>query len=135
MSNLRSRRHREPARDLGYGLSAPGTDVPRGRWNRLARRVGDACEESRDALIQLAVDLARLGVPVFILQEGHDPRVERIFQEIAQITKGAHLRFNTGAAAQLAELLRDIALFAVAGSTALENHSGAAQLLLGQMRR
>jgi hypothetical protein len=97
--------------------------------------VGDACEETRDALIQPAADLGRLGIPVFMLQEGHDPRVERVFREIAQVTKGAHLRFNTGAATQLAELLRAIALFAVAGPTALEGRGNAAQLLLGQMRR
>jgi len=97
--------------------------------------VGDACEESRDALIQPAADLGRLSVLVFMLQEGHDCSVERVFREIAQVTKGAHLRFNTGAAAQLAELLRAIALFAVAGSAALENRGGAAQLLLGQMRQ
>jgi len=32
--------------------------------------VGDACEESRDALIQPAADLGRLSVLVFMLQEG-----------------------------------------------------------------
>jgi hypothetical protein len=115
-------------------LSHARQEAMRSKINALVF-VGDACEESRDALVQPAADLGRLGVPAFMLQEGHNSRVERVFREIAQVTKGAHLRFNTGAAAQLAELLRAIALFAVAGPTALEGRRNAAQLLLGQMRR
>ena len=97
--------------------------------------VGDACEESADSFTQPAADLGRLKVPVFMLQEGENKNVERVFREISQLTNGAYLHFNTGAAAQLAELLRAIALFAVAGPVALENHDGAARLLLEQIRR
>jgi hypothetical protein len=82
--------------------------------------VGDACEESRDVLVQPAADLGRLGVPVFMLQEGGDRQVERVFREIAQLTHGAYCRFNSGAARQLAELLRAVAAYAVGGTKALE---------------
>jgi hypothetical protein len=97
--------------------------------------VGDACEESRDALVQLAADLGRLGVPVFLFQEGHNQKAEQIFREIAQLTHGAHCRFHLGAARQLAELLRAVALFAVGGTPALAGRQDAgAAKLLGQLR-
>ena len=82
--------------------------------------VGDACEESADSFSQPAADLGRLKVPVFMLQEGEDKNVERVFREISRLTNGAYLHFNAGAARQLAELLRAIATFAVGGVTALE---------------
>jgi hypothetical protein len=97
--------------------------------------VGDACEEARDALVQLAADLGRLGVPVFLFQEGHNQKAEQIFREIAQLTHGAHCRFDPGAARQLAELLRAVALFAVGGTPALVGRQDAGAIrLLGQLR-
>jgi hypothetical protein len=70
-----------------------------------------------------------------MLQEGDDPRVERLFQEIAQLTKGAHLRFNTQAAAQLAELLRAVAVYAAGGLPALAARQDASAVkLLRQIR-
>jgi hypothetical protein len=93
--------------------------------------VGDACEESRDVLIQPAADLGRLGVPVFMLHEGGDRQVERVFREIAQLTHGAYCRFDPGAARQLAELLRAVAVFTAGGMTALaaRRDAGATRLL------
>jgi hypothetical protein len=97
--------------------------------------VGDACEESSDTLAHSAADLGRLGVPVFMFQEGHDRQVERVFREIAQITHGAYCRFDPGAARQLSELLRAVACFATGGMSALANqHSDGAVKLLGQLR-
>jgi hypothetical protein len=97
--------------------------------------VGDACEEARDTLIQPAADLGRLGVPVFIFQEGHNQKAEQAFREIARLTHGAHCRFDPGAACQLAELLRAVALFAVGGAPALaaRQDTGAIKLL-GQLK-
>ena len=97
--------------------------------------VGDAMEENPDHLAHEAGELGRLDVPAFMFQEGRDREVEQVFREVAHLTRGAYCRFDPGAARQLAELLRAIALFAVAGPTALGGRSGAAQLLLGQMRR
>ena len=95
--------------------------------------VGDCCEEPRDHLMPRA---RRLSVPAFMFQEGHDAGAERAFREIAQLTRGAHLRFDQGSARQLGELLRAVAMFAVGGVAALERQGSAvARLLLGQIRK
>ena len=97
--------------------------------------VGDACEEPRDHLMPLARRLADAGIPIFLFQEGHDAGAETIFREIAQITRGAHLRLDQSSSKQLGELLRAAAAFAVGGLAALEKQgSAAAKLLLGQVR-
>src|SRR5215471_10184093 len=52
-------------------------------------------------------------------------------REIARLTHGAYCRFDPGAARQLAELLRAVAVFATGGLTALANqHSASAVKLL-----
>ncbi|WP_204316451.1 hypothetical protein, partial [Stenotrophomonas maltophilia] len=82
--------------------------------------------------------LALANVPVFLFQEGGDPLAEQAYREIARITRGAYARFDPGAAAQLAELLRAVAIFASGGRAALTDASAkgarGAQLLLGQMK-
>ena len=88
--------------------------------------VGDACEEERDQLIEPAKQLAQLGVPAFMFQEGNERVARSRFQEIARITRGAYLAFDHGAARQLSELLRAVAAFSVGGTTALERQSSAA---------
>lgn len=100
--------------------------------------VGDAMEESLDDLCAKAGRLALANVPVFLFQEGGDPAAEQAYREIARITRGAYARFDPGAAAQLAELLRAVAIFASGGRVALTDASAkgarGAQLLLGQMK-
>jgi hypothetical protein len=97
--------------------------------------IGDALEEEPDEIIPEACELGRLGVPAFMFQEGDDSEVERTFREIARVTKGAYCRFNPGAARQLAELLRAVAVFAVGGIAALEGRKDAGAVkLLGQLR-
>jgi hypothetical protein len=93
--------------------------------------IGDAYEESLDTLSQPAADLGRLGVPVFMFQEGRTQRVEQVFREIARLTHGAYGRFDSGAARQLIELLRAVAVFAVGGVAALAARQdvGAVKLL------
>jgi hypothetical protein len=54
-----------------------------------------------------------------MFQEGHDPAAETAFREIARLTRGAYCRFDTGAAHQLAELLRAVAAYAAGGLKAL----------------
>jgi hypothetical protein len=100
--------------------------------------VGDAVEESIDELAGRAGELALLGVPAFLFQEGDDPNATRAFKEIARLTKGAHCRFGPGSAAELRELLTAVAVYAAGGRQALErllakSGGGGAQRLLGQM--
>jgi hypothetical protein len=93
--------------------------------------IGDALEEDEDELIPEARELGRLGVPTFMFQEGDDRRVEKVFREIAKVTRGAYCRFDPGAARQLGELLKAVAVFAVGGISALEGRKdeGAVKLL------
>ena len=97
--------------------------------------VGDAMEENPDTLAHEANELGRLGVPAFMFQEGRDREFEHVFREIARLSHGAYCRFDPGAARQLAELLRAVAVFAVGGQAALANRYDAGAIkLLTQLR-
>jgi hypothetical protein len=97
--------------------------------------VGDAFEEDEDKLLPDAHELGRLGVPVFMFQEGNNRTVERVFREIARLSNGAYCRFDEGSAEQLSELLKAVAVFAVGGVAALEASKDAGAIkLLGQLR-
>ena len=97
--------------------------------------VGDALEENPDIVLSTASALGRLGVPAFMFQEGRDCLVEQTFQDIARLTHGAYCRFDPGAARQLAELLKAVAVFAAGGLTALaDQRSDSAVKLLSQLR-
>jgi hypothetical protein len=94
--------------------------------------VGDAMEEKSHTLYDAA---AGLGVPLFVFQEGSDPEVEKVFREMARLTKGAYSSFTPGAARELAELLRAGAVFAAGGLTALADlHTEGARRLLSQLK-
>jgi len=102
--------------------------------------VGDALEEPIDELCALAGELALLGVPVFLFQEGWSPTVEAGFREIARLTRGAWCRFDTRAAQELSALLRAVAAYAAGGRAALDrlvsrNDTGARLLLKGMTPR
>jgi hypothetical protein len=92
--------------------------------------IGDACEENPDTL---AITAQKLGVPVFMFQEGDDEAVTEVFKNIARLTKGAFCRFDQGSAKQLAELLGAVAAYAAGGQQALKDMSstnaGAVRLL------
>ena len=97
--------------------------------------IGDAMEENPDELSAGASELKRLGVPAFMFQEGDARDVERVFREVASQTHGAYCRFDAGAARQLGELLRAVAIFAVGGLAALAARKDeAAVKLLGQLK-
>jgi hypothetical protein len=98
--------------------------------------IGDAMEESPDMLVSKAHELGKLSVKAFLFQEGDDALVKRVFQDIAKATGGAWAKFDSGAAKQLGDLLKAVALVAVGGIQALEGRKDeASRLLLGQMRR
>jgi hypothetical protein len=97
--------------------------------------VGDCMEEDVDDLCGRAGELALIGVPVFLFQEGDDARAEKTFREIARLTKGAWCRFDAGSAAQLKELLAAVAVYAAGGRKALQALSGqGARMLLQQLK-
>jgi hypothetical protein len=77
--------------------------------------VGDAMEEPIDDLCAIAGELKLLGVKAFMFHEGHDPVAAQAFQELARLTEGAYVRFDTSAPQALAELLRAAATYATSG--------------------
>ena len=86
-------------------------------------------------MIPEARELGRLGTPAFMFQEGDDREVEKVFREIARVTRGAYCRFDPGAARQLAELLKAVAVFVTGGMEALDDAGDAGAIkLLGQMK-
>ena len=75
---------------------------------------------------------------MFMFQEGHEPKAERAFKEIARLTGGAYCPFDAGSARQLRELLKAVAVYATGGRKALQDYgastkSGAATRLLEQL--
>jgi hypothetical protein len=97
--------------------------------------VGDAMEENPDALAHQAGELGRLKVPVFMFQEGRNREVEHTFRNIATLTHGAYCHFDPGAAHQLGELLRAVAVYATGGLKALASrHDAGTVKLLAQLR-
>ena len=118
---------------IGKVLSHARTELAKKPVNALVY-VGDCMEEAIDDLCGRAGELALLGVPVFLFQEGGDARAEQAFREIARLTKGAYCRFDAGSAAQLKELLSAVAVYAAGGRKALQSLSGrGARLLLQQL--
>jgi hypothetical protein len=85
--------------------------------------VGDCMEEDVDRLSRFAGELGLVGVPVFIFQEGGEPKAERAFKEIARLSRGAYCRFDAGSASQLRELLTAVAVYATGGRKALKDLS------------
>ncbi len=123
---------------IGKVLAHARTQSEQKRVNALVF-VGDAMEENLDALCARAGELGLLGVPVFMFQEGRDAAVEVAFREIARLSKGAWCPFEAGAAAQLGELLRAVAVYAAGGQTALRRlieteQAAGARKLLEQLR-
>jgi hypothetical protein len=100
--------------------------------------VGDCFEEKLDGVGQIAGQLGLLGVRAFLFQEGHNPEAERGFRHIAQLTNGAHCRFDSSSPQQLRDLLGAVAAYAAGGQRALadlsQRSSSAVRLLASQVR-
>ena len=100
--------------------------------------VGDCFEEKLDDVGQIAGQLGLLGVRAFLFQEGHNPEAERGFRHIAQLTNGAHCRFDSSSPQQLRDLLGAVAAYAAGGQRALadlsKRSSSAVRLLASQVR-
>lgn len=82
--------------------------------------VGDAIEEDADKLCHLAGKLGVLDIPLFVFQEGYNPRVTSVFKQMAQLSGGAFAPFDLNSASQLKNLLSAVAIFAAGGRSALE---------------
>ena len=100
--------------------------------------IGDACEEVPDRLLGKAGELGIAGLPLFIFQEGRNPTVESVFQDMARLSGGAWARFDTGSASELAALLGAVARYAAAGKDAMLEHGGThsdgVKLLIEQLK-
>ncbi len=124
---------------IGKVLSHVRRESERLRVNALVY-VGDCMEEKVDELCGRAGELALIGVPVFLFQEGGDVPAARAFREIATLTRGAYCRFDQGSADQLRELLKAVAVYAAGGRQALQQlaearDGAAARRLLADMTR
>ena len=110
---------------------------PRARVHALVF-VGDACEEGVDELGRIAGELALRGVKAFMFREGDDAKASLAFGQIAQLTGGAHCRFDANSPDQLRQLLGAVAAYAAGGRQALlasaERAGGAVRLLARQVR-
>jgi hypothetical protein len=84
---------------------------------------GDAMEEQLDRLCHLAGELGRLGVPVFMFQEGNNPTVASAFKQIASLSGGAYAVFDLASAERLKVLLGAAAVFAAGGHQALDAYA------------
>lgn len=122
---------------IGKVLSHARRESERTKVNALVY-VGDCMEEDIDALAARAGELGLLGVPMFLFQEGREPKAEGAFKEIARLTHGAYCQFDAGSAGQLRALLAAVAVYAAGGRKALKDFgastkSGAALRLLEQL--
>jgi hypothetical protein len=85
--------------------------------------IGDSLEEPVDELCHLAGELALLGVPIFVFQEGQDTNACRGFKQLAKLSRGAYCPFDMASPHQLGELLAAVAVFATGGYKALKDFS------------
>ncbi|GAB5374572.1 MAG: hypothetical protein AcusKO_10340 [Acuticoccus sp.] len=100
--------------------------------------IGDAMEENVDLLCARAGELGLLKVPLFLFQERGDHAAAMAFKEMARLSGGAHLAFDGNSGAELARLLKAVAVYAAGGRKALESRRAGgddgARLLLDKLR-
>jgi hypothetical protein len=85
--------------------------------------IGDAMEESADALEAAAGKLGVLNVPVFIFHEGGGEPAASTFKRVAQLTRGAYDTFDASSPQKLRDLLKAVAIYAAGGAKALADFS------------
>jgi len=100
--------------------------------------VGDAVEESPDALAGFAGKLGLAGVPVFVFHEGGEPVARAALEAVARLSGGAYSRFDASAPDALRDLLAAAAAFAAGGRAALADFTklrgASTAALLAQLR-
>jgi hypothetical protein len=96
--------------------------------------IGDAIEEDVDPICHAAGELGLRGTPVFCFQEGGNPIAETAFRQIAKLSGGAWVPFDSASAGTLRDLLRAVAVFAAGGRQALARlTSASAARIAGQL--
>lgn len=96
--------------------------------------IGDAIEEDVDPICHVAGELGLRGTPVFCFQEGGNPVAQNAFRQVARLSGGAWVPFDSASAGALAELLRAVAVFAAGGRQALARLTTASALrIAGQL--
>jgi hypothetical protein len=88
------------------------------------RQGGEVEQDRTEDVLALAHQLGRAGVPVFMFQEGANPKAKTAFEAIAKATKGAYAPFSDGSADQLRDLLKAVAVFATSGVEGLKTMVG-----------
>jgi hypothetical protein len=98
---------------------------------------GDSFFGDRDKVMGLARQLRAIGTRVFLFQQGQLPQTQGVYRQLAEITGGAHIRFNVLAERveeRLPEMFAAITSYVLDGPSALEARADeAATLLLEQM--
>lgn len=96
--------------------------------------IGDAIEEDVDPICHAAGELGLRGTPVFVFQEGGNPIAETAFRQVAKLSGGAWVPFDSASAGMLRDLLRAVAVFAAGGRQALVRlTSASAARIAGQL--
>lgn len=96
--------------------------------------IGDAIEEDVDPICHVAGELGLRGTPLFCFQEGGNPVAETAFRQLARLSGGAWVPFDSAAAGTLRDLLRAVAVFAAGGRQALARlTSASAARIAGQL--
>ena len=98
--------------------------------------IGDMCEEPMAEIVNTAGQLGIRQVPLFVFQEGSDRYATEVFRSIAERSGGAHMPFQAGSAAQLADLLKAAVVYATEGLDAVKRlATPMATKLLTQIKR
>jgi hypothetical protein len=96
--------------------------------------IGDAVEEPRADILDLAGQCGLRQRPVFVFQEAQDPACAQIFEQLAHLSHGAYARFDHHSADTLRDLLGAVARFAAGGRKALTSSGHESdRLLLSQL--
>ena len=81
--------------------------------------VGDAVEEPTPELLDLAGQCSMKKQPLFMFQEGRDPQVATVFEQMARLSGGAYATFDRTSADRLRELLGAVVRYTAGGVKAL----------------
>ncbi|WP_426417739.1 VWA domain-containing protein [Aestuariirhabdus sp. LZHN29] len=97
--------------------------------------IGDCVEEPIDLLCDLAGQLKLCGTPVFIFHEGGEHAAAQCLKQIARVSGGVYVPFNSSGAAVLSALLSAAAAFSLGGVEAVEKLPASQMIYLEQLKQ